>query len=38
VREAARLRVRNLRRERSLEDRKLDDELREVLDEAEESP
>lgn len=38
VREEARLRVRNLQRERSLEDRKLDDELREVLDDVEESP
>ena len=38
VREEQRLRVRNLQRERAHEDRKLNDELREVLDDAGEQP
>jgi len=38
AREEQRMRVRSLQRERALEDRKLDDELREVLDDVEESP
>ncbi len=38
VREEQRMRVRNLQRERAHEDRKLNDELREVLDDAGESP
>jgi TolA-binding protein len=37
VREESRIRVRNLLRERAREDRSLNDELREVLDDAEES-
>ena len=38
VREEQRMRVRNLQRERAQEDRKLNDELREVLDDAGDTP
>ncbi len=38
AREERRMGVRSLQRERALEDRKLDDELREVLDDVEEAP
>jgi tetratricopeptide (TPR) repeat protein len=38
LREEQRMRVRNLQRERAQEDRKLNDELREVLDDAGEAP
>jgi tetratricopeptide (TPR) repeat protein len=38
VREEQRIRVQNLQRERAIEERKLDDELREVLDDSEDTP